>query len=166
MIAEDGIDALNAWLSKAGLRSEPEAALVSGFCERAVAAGLPLSLANLTIWGHLPGANPGTQQTPGECFRLTPNNFLFEQHFRASRRACGGKLVGRPTTLGGVGGCLCGCHTRRCRRSIPCNQLQTWAIREKAGVNAVASKHRRDAPAPTASLVHPADGQVAQSIPG
>ena len=35
MIAEDGINALNAWLAKAGLRGEPEAALVNGFCERA-----------------------------------------------------------------------------------------------------------------------------------
>jgi hypothetical protein len=42
MIAEDGIDALNLWLAKAGLRGEPEAALVSGFCERAVATSLPL----------------------------------------------------------------------------------------------------------------------------
>ncbi len=49
MIAEDGIDALNAWLAKAGLRGEPEAALVSGFCERAVAAGLPLSRALVFI---------------------------------------------------------------------------------------------------------------------
>ena len=49
MIAEDGIEALNAWLTKAGLRGEPEAALVSGFCERAVAAGLPLSRALVLI---------------------------------------------------------------------------------------------------------------------
>jgi hypothetical protein len=34
MIAEDGIDVLNAWLARAGLRGESEAALVSGFCER------------------------------------------------------------------------------------------------------------------------------------
>ena len=65
--AEDGIDALNAWLAKAGLRGEPEAALVSGFCERAVAAGLPISRALVLIdtlhpvyegrvvrWGHDP----------------------------------------------------------------------------------------------------------------
>jgi adenylate cyclase len=66
-IAQDGIDALNAWLAKAGLRGEPEAALVSGFCERAVAAGLPISRAlvfidtlhpvyegRLVRWGHDP----------------------------------------------------------------------------------------------------------------
>src|SRR4029077_4605589 len=47
--AEDGIDALNAWLAKAGLRGEPEAALVSGFCERAVAAGLPIGRAQVLI---------------------------------------------------------------------------------------------------------------------
>jgi adenylate cyclase len=65
MIAEDGIDALNAWLARAGLRGEPEAALVNGFCERAVAAGLPISRALVLIdtlhpvyegrvfrWGH------------------------------------------------------------------------------------------------------------------
>jgi adenylate cyclase len=49
MIAEDGIDALNAWLARAGLRGEPEAALVNGFCERAVAAGLPISRALVLI---------------------------------------------------------------------------------------------------------------------
>jgi adenylate cyclase len=65
MIAEDGIDALNAWLARAGLRGEPEAALVDGFCERAVAASLPISRALVLIdtlhpiyegrvvrWGH------------------------------------------------------------------------------------------------------------------
>jgi adenylate cyclase len=46
-IAEDGIDTLDAWLTKAGLRGEPETALVSGFRERAVAAGLPLSRAQV-----------------------------------------------------------------------------------------------------------------------
>ena len=67
MIAEDAIDALNAWLTKAGLRGEPETALVNGFCERAVAAGLPISRAQVFIdtlhpvhegrlvrWGHDP----------------------------------------------------------------------------------------------------------------
>jgi adenylate cyclase len=67
MIAEDGIDALNAWLAKAGVRGDPEATLVSGFCERAVAAGLPISRALVLIdtlhpvyegrlvrWGHEP----------------------------------------------------------------------------------------------------------------
>lgn len=49
MIDGADIDALNAWLAKAGLRGEPEAALVSGFCERAVAAGLPISRAQLFI---------------------------------------------------------------------------------------------------------------------
>jgi adenylate cyclase len=49
MIAEGAIDALNAWLTKAGLRGESEAALVNGFCERAVAAGLPISRALMLI---------------------------------------------------------------------------------------------------------------------
>ncbi|TMJ42396.1 MAG: adenylate/guanylate cyclase domain-containing protein, partial [Alphaproteobacteria bacterium] len=43
MVAEDEIEALNAWLAKAGLRGEAEATLVNGFCERAVAAGVPIS---------------------------------------------------------------------------------------------------------------------------
>jgi adenylate cyclase len=67
MTADGEIDALNAWLIKAGLRGEPEAALVSGFCERVVAAGLPISRALVLIdtlhpvfegrlvrWGHDP----------------------------------------------------------------------------------------------------------------
>jgi adenylate cyclase len=67
MIAEDGIDALSAWLARAGLRGEPEATLVTGFCERAAAAGLPISRALVLIdtlhpiyegrvvrWGHDP----------------------------------------------------------------------------------------------------------------
>src|SRR6266508_4945525 len=49
MMAEDDIRALNVWLTKAGLRGEPEAALVNGFCERAVAAGLPISRALVLI---------------------------------------------------------------------------------------------------------------------
>ncbi|MGE5306050.1 MAG: adenylate/guanylate cyclase domain-containing protein [Alphaproteobacteria bacterium] len=67
MISADGIDTLHAWLTEAGLRGESEAALVSGFCDRAVVAGLPLSRAQLLIdtlhpvyegrvvrWGHDP----------------------------------------------------------------------------------------------------------------
>jgi adenylate cyclase len=67
MTADGEIDALNAWLTKAGLRGEPEAALVSGFCERVVAAGVPITRALVLIdtlhpvyegrlvrWGHDP----------------------------------------------------------------------------------------------------------------
>ena len=67
MMAENDIRALNVWLTKAGLRGEDEAALVDGFCERAVAAGLPISRAQVFIdtlhpvhegrlmrWGHDP----------------------------------------------------------------------------------------------------------------
>jgi hypothetical protein len=49
MVAADDIEALNAWLAKAGLRGEPEAALVNGFCERAMAAGVPISRALLLV---------------------------------------------------------------------------------------------------------------------
>src|SRR4051812_47393543 len=74
MIVQDGIDALNTWLAKAGLRGEFEAALVSGFCERAVAADLPISRALVIIdtlhpvyegrlfrWGHDP-SQPAVQE--------------------------------------------------------------------------------------------------------
>src|SRR5947208_9155888 len=74
MIAEDDIKGLNAWLAKAGLRGEPETALVNGFCERAVAAGLPISRALLLIdtldpvyegrvvrWGYDP-SEPAVQE--------------------------------------------------------------------------------------------------------
>jgi adenylate cyclase len=56
---------MSAWLTQAGLAGTPETDIVSGFCERCVAAGLPLSRANLFIdtlhpvyegrlfrWGH------------------------------------------------------------------------------------------------------------------
>jgi adenylate cyclase len=49
MVAEDDVRALNAWLAQAGLRGEPEAALVNGFCERAVAVGVPISRALLLV---------------------------------------------------------------------------------------------------------------------
>jgi adenylate cyclase len=49
MVAEHDIEALNAWLAKAGLRGEAEATLVNGFCERAVAAGVPISRALLLV---------------------------------------------------------------------------------------------------------------------
>src|SRR4029078_6008806 len=64
---ENDINALTASLSKAGLSVEPEDALVSGFCDRAVAAGLPFSRAQVFIdtlhpvyegrrvrWGYAP----------------------------------------------------------------------------------------------------------------
>jgi len=46
---ESDINALTAWLAKAGLSGEPEDALVSGFCERAVAAALPIDRAQIFI---------------------------------------------------------------------------------------------------------------------
>ena len=74
MTAEDDTNALSAWLAKAGLRGESEAALVSGFCERAVVSGLPISRAQMFIdtlhpvyegrlvrWGYDP-AQPVVQE--------------------------------------------------------------------------------------------------------
>jgi len=91
MTAEDAIDALNAWLTKAGLRGAPEAELVSGFCERAAAAGLPISRALVIIdtlhpvyegrlvrWGHDP-SQPVVQEygrtgLPGDAADLHPSS--------------------------------------------------------------------------------------------
>src|SRR6201997_3969562 len=62
---------LSAWLTQAGLAGTPETAIVSGFCDRCVAAGLPLgrSLAfidtlhpvhegRLFRWGYGPDESP------------------------------------------------------------------------------------------------------------
>jgi adenylate cyclase len=64
---ENDINALTARLAKAGLSGEPEDALVSGFCDHAVAAGLPFSRAQVFVdtlhpvyegrlvrWGYAP----------------------------------------------------------------------------------------------------------------
>ena len=65
MIDEGQLTELTAWLAEAGLTGESELGLVIGFCERAVAAGLPLARAHVLIdtldpvheghvfrWGH------------------------------------------------------------------------------------------------------------------
>jgi adenylate cyclase len=62
---------LSSWLTHAGLAGTPETDIVSGFCERCVAAGLPLSRANVFIdtlhpvyegrlfrWGYGPAESP------------------------------------------------------------------------------------------------------------
>jgi adenylate cyclase len=67
MIDDDRINAMTAWLADAALAGEPETALVHGFCERAIAAGLPIGRAIMFIdtlhpvhegrlfrWGHDP----------------------------------------------------------------------------------------------------------------
>jgi adenylate cyclase len=90
MIAEQDIQALNAGLAKAGLRGEPEETLVSAFCERAVAAGLPIARAQVFIdtlhpvyegrlvrWGHDP-SRPVVQEygrtgLPGAAADLRPS---------------------------------------------------------------------------------------------
>lgn len=91
MTVEDGIDPLNAWLAKAGLRGEPEAELVSGFCERAIAVGLPVSRALVLIdtlhpvyegrlvrWGHDPSQpvvhEYGRTALPGGAADLHPSS--------------------------------------------------------------------------------------------
>src|ERR1700675_266444 len=68
---EASINALAAWLTQAGLAGTSETDIVSGFCDRCVAAGLPLGRAQLFIdtlhpvhegrlfrWGHGPAESP------------------------------------------------------------------------------------------------------------
>ena len=111
MIAEDGIDALNAWLVKAGLRGEPEAALVTGFCERAVAAGLPISRALVLIdslhpiyegrlvrWGHDP-SQPVVQEY-GRT--VLPEGVSDLQPLLRRRAARGGRTLARKSVLSHV----------------------------------------------------------------
>ena len=40
---QDFFKELSTWLTEAGLASAPETSIVSGFCDRCVAAGLPLA---------------------------------------------------------------------------------------------------------------------------
>lgn len=62
---------VSAWLTQAGLGGMPETGIVSGFCERCVAVGLPLDRAHLFIdtlhpvhegrlirWGFGPDESP------------------------------------------------------------------------------------------------------------
>jgi adenylate cyclase len=49
MIADEQLNGLVAWLADAGLAGQSELMLMTGFCERAVAAGLPLARAHLLI---------------------------------------------------------------------------------------------------------------------
>src|SRR5262245_36524960 len=62
---------LSAWLTQAGLAGTPETDIVSGFCDRCVAAGLPLARALVLIdtlhpvhegrlvrWGYGPTESP------------------------------------------------------------------------------------------------------------
>ncbi|HMF24746.1 MAG TPA: adenylate/guanylate cyclase domain-containing protein, partial [Pseudolabrys sp.] len=62
---------LSAWLTEAGLAGTPETAIVSGFCDRCLAAGLPLARSLLFIdtlhpvhegrlfrWGYSPAETP------------------------------------------------------------------------------------------------------------
>jgi adenylate cyclase len=68
---ETSFTELSAWLTQAGLAGASETEIVSGFCDRCVAAGLPLGRAQVFIdtlhpvhegrlfrWGHDPGESP------------------------------------------------------------------------------------------------------------
>jgi adenylate cyclase len=71
MIVDKQIDALKGWLAQAGLAGTTEHEIISGFCERVVAAGVPVSRAQVFIdtlhpvhegrlfrWGHDPSQPP------------------------------------------------------------------------------------------------------------
>ena len=83
MTVEDGIDPLNAWLAKAGLRGEPEAELVSGFCERAVAVGLPV--------GREPARGPRGKRHPGPGLPMTTRVCPIRHEHRPRRLANRGR---------------------------------------------------------------------------
>ena len=68
---EELISELSAWLTQAGLAGTPETDIVSGFCDRCVAAGIPLGRAHVFIdtlhpvhegrlfrWGYGPDKSP------------------------------------------------------------------------------------------------------------
>src|SRR5262249_3826714 len=49
MIADEQLNELIAWIVDAGLAGQPELALLTGFCDRPVTAGLPWAGARLLI---------------------------------------------------------------------------------------------------------------------
>lgn len=92
-IAAPSLQAIEAWLVQAGLRGEPDHRVVSGFCERAVSAGLPVSRAQAVLdtlhpvyegrvfrWGHNNGEpaiqDYGRTQLPEGVSGLDPSRRL------------------------------------------------------------------------------------------
>jgi hypothetical protein len=68
---EEFLRELSAWLTEAGLASTPETTVVSGFCDRCVAGGIPLARSLMFIdalhpihegrlfrWGYDPSETP------------------------------------------------------------------------------------------------------------
>ena len=60
---------LSAWLTQAGLAGTAETDIFSGFCDRFVAAGIPLGRAHLFIDTQCCGVSH-----PQELFTLDPNS--------------------------------------------------------------------------------------------
>jgi adenylate cyclase len=85
MISDGRLTALIAWVTGAGLRGESELALLTGFCDRAVAAGLPLMRAQVLIdtldpiheghvfrWGH--GSEAAPEHAYGRTGDIQPSH--------------------------------------------------------------------------------------------
>src|SRR5262245_21924025 len=81
---------LSAWLTQAGLAGTSEIGIVSGFCERCVAAGIPLARAltfvdtldpvhegRLLRWGYGPTASPLVEYGRTHLDALAPSNSDF-----------------------------------------------------------------------------------------
>jgi hypothetical protein len=81
---------LSAWLTQSGLAGTPETAVVSGFCDRCVAAGLPLARGLLFIdtlhpvhegrlfrWGYSPAETPLLEYGRTRAF---PENNMARPH--------------------------------------------------------------------------------------
>ncbi len=100
MIDQEQLTELTAWLTESGLAGESELALVIGFCERAVAAGLPLARAHVLIdtldpvheghvfrWGHDASLPP--EQGYGRTSQIIASGGLEPAFVPAARLADG-----------------------------------------------------------------------------
>ncbi len=107
------IAALSSWIAEVGLKGSSETALVEGFCERAVSAGLPLARATVVIdtlhpiyegraflWEReKPGValieyGPSNQGEVGERWRASPFYRMLETGESLMRRPITAKTVG------------------------------------------------------------------------
>jgi adenylate cyclase len=114
---------LSAWLTEAGLAGTAEPDIVSGFCERCVAAGLPISRGHLLIdtlhpvhegrlfrWGYTATASPFLEYgrtNPAALVGADPQQVDAAQHWRRSvfyhMLQTGESLLRRRITAAGEG---------------------------------------------------------------